>query len=246
MNPNQYQYEDMIVRPDDPYANAKYRIISDYLKDEKPLNILNAGCGSGELSFLLSRAGHEVLGIDPEPKYIELARRRAGASGIPCEFQVSSIEDFSSNGKFGAVIAHDVLEHIKDDQAAADKLASLVRTGGKFILTVPAMQSLFGFHDEKLGHFRRYSRQQLKKLILGTHLIKIERLRYFGWTLIPVCVLFSKILRRAYPLASLGGNKNALRNVIFSVLLAVDKVLPLPFGTSLILFGTKKSSNEKI
>ena len=34
MNSDQYQYKDMAVRPDDPYANAKYGIISDYLKNK--------------------------------------------------------------------------------------------------------------------------------------------------------------------------------------------------------------------
>ncbi|KKS96851.1 hypothetical protein A3B05_01095 [Candidatus Giovannonibacteria bacterium RIFCSPLOWO2_01_FULL_43_160] len=238
MDFNQYQYEDMAVRPDDPYANAKYQIIIDYLKNEKRLKILNAGCGSGELSFLLARAGHEVLGVDPAPEYIELAKRQAAASGALCKFQVSSIEDFSDSESFDCVIATDVLEHIKDGQAAANKLARFARSGGRLILTVPAMQSLFGFHDEELGHFRRYSRSQLKKLILKTRLIKIEKIRYFGFTLIPVCILFSKILRRSYPVAAFGEARTA-RAAVLKILLALDKNLPMPFGTSLILFGRR-------
>ena len=144
MNSDQYQYKDMAVRPDDPYANAKYGIIADYLKNKKPLDILNAGCGSGELSFLLALAGHKVLGIDVEQKYIDLAAKNTPKEldGL-CSFQNSSIENFSRGEKFDAVVAHDVLEHIKDDSAAALKLAGLVRPGGALIFNVPAIHILF-------------------------------------------------------------------------------------------------------
>ena len=237
---NKYQYEDMVVRRDDPYANAKYQIILGYLKHEKSLKILNAGCGSGELSFLLARAGHEVLGIDPAREYIDLAKKLVPKKLLNfCDFQISSIENFQTSEKFDAVIATDVLEHIKDDEAAARRLADFVRPGGHFIVTVPAMQSLYGFHDEELGHFRRYGAGQLKKIINKTNLISIKKIRYFGFTLIPVCVLYSRILRRSYPVAA-PGRSGTLRAVLLKMLLTLDRNLPMPLGTSLILFGRRR------
>ncbi|KKT57884.1 MAG: hypothetical protein UW81_C0004G0057 [Candidatus Giovannonibacteria bacterium GW2011_GWC2_44_9] len=237
---NRYQYKDLLVRHIDPYANAKYQIILDFLKRKKSLKILNAGCGSGDFSFLLARAGHKVLGIDPAPEYIDLAKKLMPKEfTTSCSFQRGSIEDFPLGERFDCVIAHDVLEHIKDDQEAANKLANLVRPEGSLILTVPAMQSLFGFHDNELGHFRRYSRDQLKKLINKTNLIKIEKIRYFGFTLIPVCVLFSKILRKPYPINSATAGKT-FRGRVLNLLLKIDKFLPMPFGTSLILFGRRR------
>lgn len=230
----------MLIRQADPYANAKYRIILAYLRGAKPLRILNAGCGSGELSVLLSEAGHAVLGIDPGAEYIELARKALPeALRSRCSFAVASIEEFDAPAPFDAVVATDVLEHIADDCAAAQKLARLVSRGGVLILTVPALPSLFGFHDENLGHFRRYRAGQLKKVIDGTGLIRIEKMRYFGWTLIPICVLFSKILRRPYPISSVGGSDASLRNLLLNALLHLDTRVPLPLGTSLILFGRK-------
>jgi SAM-dependent methyltransferase len=225
---NPYQFEDLLTRSQDQYAHAKYRIIAGYLQASGRLRILNAGCGSGELSLILSAAGHEVVGIDPAPEYIEVARSNATVAGArDCVFEVSSIEAFDADRLFDCVVATDVLEHIEDDRHAIWKLARLVRPGGTVIVTVPAGPWLFGFHDEALGHFRRYSRAEI--------------IRYFGFTLIPVCLLFSRILRRPYPVAETGDStRSPITSAALRALLRIDTLLPAPAGTSLILKGVSQ------
>ena len=239
---NPYQFEDLLTRSQDQYANAKYRIIAGYLQGSERLRILNAGCGSGELSLILSAAGHDVVGIDPASEYIEVARRNAAEHGASaCAFEVSSIEAFEADRLFDCVVATDVLEHIEDDHRAIGKLATLVRPGGTVIVTVPAGQWLFGFHDEALGHFRRYSRADLRRL--AERVLRVESIRYFGFTLIPVCLLFSRVLRRPYPVAETGDStKNPVTSAVLRALLRVDSVLPAPAGTSLILKGVSQGA----
>ena len=89
-----------------------------------------------------------------------------------------------------------MLEHIADDRAAFAGLVGLVRPGGLVLLTVPAGPWLFGYHDEQLGHFRRYTRSSLRRLVAGA--CTVDALRYFGFSLVPVCYLYSKLLRRPY------------------------------------------------
>lgn len=235
---NAYQYQDLLARSRDQYAHTKYRILLEWLGAErKPLRILNAGCGSGDLSFLLAGAGHEILGIDPSRAYVELARQTAAALAMPrCTFKVCSIEDLQVGEPFDCVIATDVIEHIKDDVNAVRKLVACVRPGGLLMLTVPAGQWLFGFHDESLGHFRRYSIRSLRQAVGGG--VAIERERYFGFTLIPVCLLYSRILRRAYPLSASGDSQaSPFSSAVLRALMLLDKALPLPFGTSVLLKG---------
>jgi SAM-dependent methyltransferase len=233
---NQAQYDDLKIKSQDLYAQTKYDILLGHLAAYGRMRILNAGCGSGELSLRLARAGHEVLGIDPEPAYIDLARR-AGAAG--CSFAVSSIEDFAGPGDFDCVIATDVLEHIADDVAAFAKLASLARPGGPILVTVPAGAWLFGYHDEQLGHFRRYSRATLARLV-EEH-CTTEEVRYFGFSLIPICLMYSKVLRKPYPVGEAGdGRTRPLRAWLLRALLRVDRALPMPFGTSLLLKGKRR------
>jgi SAM-dependent methyltransferase len=239
---NPYQFEDLLTRSQDQYANAKYRIIAGYLHGCERLRILNAGCGSGELSLVLSAAGHDVVGIDPASEYIEVARRNAAEAGANrCAFEVSSIEAFATDRVFDCVVATDVLEHIEDDRRAIARLAALVRPGGSVILTVPAGQWLFGFHDEALGHYRRYSSASLRRL--AERVLHVESIRYFGFTLIPVCLLFSRILRRPYPVAETGDStKRPLTSSALRTLLRLDRALPAPAGTSLILKGISRGA----
>jgi 2-polyprenyl-3-methyl-5-hydroxy-6-metoxy-1,4-benzoquinol methylase len=238
---NEYQYADLVDRSKDPYAAAKYDIIARHLGGYPHLSILNAGCGSGELSFLLAAAGHRVLGIDPEPAYIDLAAERASRLGLEgCSFQVASIEAFVPAERFGCVVATDVLEHIPDDRAAFDRLTDMVAPGSPVVITVPAMQALFGFHDEALGHFRRYSRRTLRQLVEPR--CAIRQIRYFGFSLIPVCLLYSKLLRRAYPVAEAGDStKNPWLSAALRLVLSAEGRLALPIGTSLICAGTARA-----
>jgi SAM-dependent methyltransferase len=235
---NPYQYEDLLVRSKDLYANTKYEILLRHLDSRKDLYILNAGCGSGELSLQLAAAGHSVLGIDPSADYIRLARRNAEQAGTEnCSFLVSSIEDFETATSFDCVVATDVLEHIEDDAAALEKLVHLVKPEGLLLITVPAGGWLFGYHDETLGHFRRYSRGQLRRLVSGH--CRVESLRYFGFSLIPVCYLYSKLLRKPYPVGESGDSaKNPVVAFTLREMLRLDRLLPMPFGTSLILKAT--------
>lgn len=235
---NLYQYDDLLARPLDLYANTKYAILQRHLAGAKNLSILNAGCGSGELSLQLADAGHRVLGIDPSPDYIELARRNGQRAGVRhCSFQVCSIEEFPSDEAFDCVVATDVLEHIADDAAALAKLVKLVKPEGTILLTVPAGPWLFGFHDESLGHYRRYSRRQFRRLVSSS--CRIESLRYFGFSLIPVCWLYSKLLRKPYPVGAYGDReRNPVVTFALRSLLTLDRLAPMPLGTSLILKGT--------
>jgi 2-polyprenyl-3-methyl-5-hydroxy-6-metoxy-1,4-benzoquinol methylase len=232
---NPYQYDDLLIREHDLYANTKYQILLGHLAGRQGLRVLNAGCGSGELSLQLAAAGHRVLGIDPDSDYIRLARANAERAGVVnCSFAVSSIEDFQTDETFDCVVATDVLEHIADDEAAFARLVGLLAPGGTLLLTVPAGQWLFGFHDESLGHFRRYSAASLRRLLAPR--CDIAALRYFGFSLIPVCLLYSKLLRKPYPVGESGdASQSPVVARALRSLLTIDRLLPMPFGTSLIV-----------
>lgn len=246
---NSYQYKDFENKENEQYAYTKYKLILGYLKKtgKNNLNILNAGCGSGDLSILLASAGHNVIGIDPDPKYISLAKERASKKSIGnYDFRVQSIKDLPASEKYDCVIASDVLEHIDGDYSAMKKLSEATKENGLIIISVPALEGLFGFHDSEIGHYRRYSKRTLKRLVESPKNINILKIRYFGFTLIPVCYLFSCWLRRAYPYMSTNraGIRTRLQNFILDILLFFDSSIPMPLGTSLICVAKKYSSNH--
>jgi 2-polyprenyl-3-methyl-5-hydroxy-6-metoxy-1,4-benzoquinol methylase len=235
---NEAQYNDFLAKSGDVYAQTKFKILLRWMSGRGRLRVLNAGCGSGELSCLLAAAGHQVVGIDPEPRYIGLARERAGARFPDSQFVVSTIEDYDGPGAFDAAVSTDVLEHIEDDRTAFERMTALVRPGGLILVTVPAGQWLFGYHDEQLGHYRRYNKRAVRRLVSDTCTVK--KLRYFGGTLIPVCLAYSKWLRKPYPVAKVGGGTSLVSRTL-NALLAAERRVPLPVGTSVLLCAQRKA-----
>jgi hypothetical protein len=88
------------------------------------------------------------------------------------------------------VLLMDVLEHIDDDRGFLTALRAKPYIGPdtKFLITVPAYQSLFCSHDAFLGHHRRYSNQLLHRLVDSSGL-RVLDIGYFFSTLLPVRML---------------------------------------------------------
>ena len=77
--------------------------------------------------------------------------------------------------KADAIIMMDVVEHFADDTNLIAKAAALLKPGGHMLIKVPANRSLYSPMDEASGHYRRYNREDFKKLADKARL-KIERI----------------------------------------------------------------------
>jgi SAM-dependent methyltransferase len=87
-------------------------------------DVLDVGCGTGTAARQFQAAGCHVLGVDPDARMADFARR----SGI--EVEVSTFEDWDSAGRdFDAVIAGTAW-HWVDPVAGAAKAAQVLRNGG--------------------------------------------------------------------------------------------------------------------
>jgi SAM-dependent methyltransferase len=60
------------------------------------------------------------------------------------------------------IYAINVLEHIEDDHAIVRQFHEHLKPGGRVKIFVPAHPMLFSKMDERVGHFRRYTKASLK------------------------------------------------------------------------------------
>jgi 2-polyprenyl-6-hydroxyphenyl methylase/3-demethylubiquinone-9 3-methyltransferase len=104
--------------------------------DEPPLSgltLLDVGCGGGLLCEPLSRLGAEVVGLDPAPTSIEIARAHAEATGARSSYRVGTVEGLAKEGaRFDVVLAMEVVEHVADVLAFVAAAASVLKPGGLF------------------------------------------------------------------------------------------------------------------
>jgi SAM-dependent methyltransferase len=231
------QWNDLQLRSIDPYAHAKYDILMDHLGPVRGLTVLVVGSGSGEFAAFLARAGAQVTALDIDAPTVELTLQTARRLEVPVEGIVSTLENFQTSRRFDVVAATDVVEHIEDDRSAVQKLKNLCKAGGRLVITVPALPVLFGYHDEALGHYRRYTPKTLRAVIPSDW--SIQMLRYYGFFLIPVAGLISRILRRPYPVASVNQFKERSKILGFMIqaFFRWERHVSPPLGTSLLLIA---------
>lgn len=231
-----YEHLDHRFRTYDQYALAKYDITLRWLKACGSLQgtkLLNVGCGAGLFNRLAAQAGARVVGIEPDCASLDLAREEA--AGYDIELRHGDVFSIKTDEQFDVIVIHDVLEHIKDDERVLEYLSQLLSEEGRVVISVPALPILFGFHDENLGHYRRYTKYTLAR-VMRAH-FTLVRSRYFGASFVPVVALLSVLLRRPYPLkaATTGLRATALRFIC-----QCETHLPLPFGTSLLVEAKRR------
>jgi len=104
---------------------------NDAAKPLAGLELLDIGCGGGLLSEALADLGAAMTAIDPAPRNIEIAQAHAEKSGLTIDYRCESVEELAkAEKKFDAVLAMEVIEHVRDLRGFMKASASLVRPGG--------------------------------------------------------------------------------------------------------------------
>jgi SAM-dependent methyltransferase len=127
-------------------------------------SFLEIGPGMGDVSNFLAHSFNGIHGdvVDISEHTVGLVRRRLrDTDSINCF--VSDIADIEGSSKYDLVIACEVFEHLKDDDAAFRTVNKLMRTGGHFLFSVPAFMKKWGPADEYGGHERRYEMKPLQE-----------------------------------------------------------------------------------
>jgi 2-polyprenyl-3-methyl-5-hydroxy-6-metoxy-1,4-benzoquinol methylase len=139
-------------------------------------DILEVGCGRGAFGARIARS-YNYLGLEPDEESYAVAAARIAAVGAG-EVRNAMTGILEDDEKFDMVCAFEVLEHIEDDFGAAKEWASHIRPGKWMLLSVPADQHRYGPTDERVGHFRRYSPEQLASVMSAAGLSGITVRRY--------------------------------------------------------------------
>lgn len=134
-------------------------LIADAEGSLKGLKILDLGCGGGLIAEALAERGASVTGVDASAEALAAARAHAAPSGLRIDYREGTAEALaaSAEASFDAVIAFEIVEHVRDLPAfmnAACRLikpdgliliATLNRTHASYLLGVVAAEYLLGW-----------------------------------------------------------------------------------------------------
>lgn len=162
-------------------------------------HVLEAGCGIGNLTELVLTKKRLVC-IDNDPLYIDRLRRRYGhLENVTFHhtdlMDVESLQAAVANKPLDSILCINVLEHIEDDIRVLKGFYNLLEPGGRAIILVPHNPRLYSEVDRTLGHFCRYTREQLSQKMeqAGFHVLECKgfnRVGGLGWR------ISGKILRK--------------------------------------------------
>lgn len=151
------RYEDIL---DLQVQVIRYAPVREAIKGQV---ILDLGCGSGYSSKILHDWGaKKVLGIDIDPKAIEAAEEKFGASNAleficgPAE-QINTLVDFSI---VDGICFVECIEHVLEPELVLRKLATFKRADTWIYITAPNDGWSYRFsNSENSHHLRRFSKK---------------------------------------------------------------------------------------
>lgn len=190
---------DYTIRDQDRMSKASryFEWQAGMVKAELGQRVVEVGCGLGNFTqHLLDR--QLVLSLDVEAECVaHLSGNLQEAENVIPKCLDVLDPAFVELRKHhpDSIVCLNVLEHVRDDRAALSHMARVLPSGGKIVLLVPAFQCLHGPIDERLGHYRRYTKESLREVAAAVGL-RPQRMHYmnivgfFGWW------LNAKVLKR--------------------------------------------------
>ena len=218
------------------WYRARRAILADLIRREvaptADARILEIGCGTGHNLEMLGRFGQlEAIELDDESRAI--AEKRLGR-----KIMIARLPELAGipARHYDLIAALDVIEHIDDDAGSVATIATKLKPGGKFIMTVPAHPWMWSAHDAVNHHKRRYSKRGLRQLIEGSPL-RLQKIGYFNSLLFPLAVadrVASKLRGKDEAEVKLpSAPVNSALETVFAAERHLVGRLPLPPGLSL-------------
>ncbi len=109
-----------------------------YLRFLQGGTLLDVGCGGGAQLVQLRSLGWRVMGVDPDARAVEMARRDRGL-----DVRQGTLEEqrFPS-GQFDAVVLSHTIEHVHDPEGLLRECGRVLKPGGRLVVVTPNVESL--------------------------------------------------------------------------------------------------------
>jgi glycosyltransferase involved in cell wall biosynthesis len=223
----------------DAFASAPNfnRWMADTIHPYIGKRVLEIGAGMGNLTRLLVPGRKRYVATDIDREHLERLRTRLSQRPNLEIAELNAAEPQGQDaflGQMDTVVCLNVLEHIGDHMGALRNIRSMLQDGGRAVILVPSGQSIYNSLDEELGHFLRYSEDQLRQRMTEAG-FEVETVLRFNRASRPGWWLNGTVLKRRTI------SRVQLKNFDRFVWLVrrIDRYLPWP-QTSIIGIGRRR------
>ena len=193
------------------------------------------GAGNGNFSELLLDCTQHLVTFEPSENMYPLLKER-----FEKNFKVETINsaferEYSKfDGYFDSIVYVNVLEHIENDEQELSYVYKTIRHGGHALFFVPALSFLYSDFDKKIGHFRRYNRNNLCRLVRRSG-FNIINAKYFDFAGVITWYVAFVLLK-----GQVTCGKIALYDkLVVPLMQKVESFIEPPVGKNLLLIAQK-------
>lgn len=162
-----YEQDSLDPTPGSPFFHdhvSRYWWASELARGKQ---VLDCACGKGYGSYILAKRAREVLGIDLNPRSLEIAREIFAAPNLT--FEGVDVLTLSKLGRrFDLVTAFEVIEHIPSEQTDSflKGLKAVLAPGGTLLLSTPNHDVVLksGVHVPEF-HINNFRASELRRLL---------------------------------------------------------------------------------
>ena len=182
------------------------------------------GCGHGLLQRQIEDFyNREVTGFDLNE--LALQQTVSRTSPVCCYDLLQKTPEYEK--RFDLIFLCDVLEHVDDENSFIKAAQFHLAPGGKILVNVPAMPSMYSKFDQAVGHFRRYRIESLRRVVQDTGMT-VAAWCYWGLPLTPLLVLRKLWLARLAKERIVSTGFGSRGPVINRLLLSLSRCEPFP------------------
>ena len=196
--------------------------------------LVEVGAGTGNFSeMLLAEKPENLALVEPSEMFQFLEQNISQVESKTAVNYYNTIFCEAADNllqKPDTIIYVNVLEHIEDDAGELRKVYETLDAGGHCLIFVPALRALYGAFDEKVGHFRRYSKSELEEKATRAGFTVVKS-KYFDFAGIFPWYIKYKLLK----LDSLkGGAVTAYDKFAVPVTKQFERFLTFPVGKNIL------------
>lgn len=198
--------------------------------------VLEVGAGIGSnTNILVNSQYHHWLCLEPDDKLLQSLRLTLNSPQFINHYtQNGTISSLCGAQLFDSILYIDVLEHIDMDRAELIKAAQLLNNNGNLVILSPAHQCLFSPFDFAIGHYRRYDKLMIEKILPDN--VKVIKIVYLDCVGLLASIVNKLILKQSMP---------SIQQIRFwdrfmiPISIRLDSLLHYRFGKSILLIGRK-------
>ncbi|HEY0025101.1 MAG TPA: methyltransferase domain-containing protein [Longimicrobium sp.] len=118
-------------------ADAARRVLVQQIACRSGDRVLEIGCGTGSLLLAVKQAqpGAEVVGLDPDPAALAIARRKAERAGVPIRTDQGYADELPyADASFDRILSSFMFHHLPRavKEAALREAPRVLKPGGRF------------------------------------------------------------------------------------------------------------------